>query len=53
MGEIIWGVSRRVALDAIQQSSEGPRRYRSFLRSVHLRGRHHLHRSGDLRGAAD
>ena len=43
----------RAALDAIQQARERRRRDGRLLGLAHLRGRHHLHGLGDLRGAAD
>jgi hypothetical protein len=45
-------VGRRVPLDAIQQLPERPCGQSRLLRLAHLRGSHHLHRTGDLPGAA-
>jgi hypothetical protein len=47
------GVSCSSPLDAIQQLPEWSGYQRALLRSTHLGRRHHLHRAGDLRGAAD
>ena len=41
------------ALDAVEQLGKRPRHQRGLLRLAHLGRRHHLHRAGDLRGAAD
>ena len=42
-----------VALDPIHEARERPRVERRLLRLAHLRRRDHLHRPGDLGGAAD
>src|SRR5262249_19560634 len=45
--------SRGFPLDPVQELGEGTPPERRLLRLAHLRGRHHLHRPGDLGGGAD
>jgi len=46
-------LGRGPALDAIEQSGKGTAGQSGFLGLAHLGGCHHLHRFGDLGGAAD
>src|ERR1700756_1572881 len=45
--------ARRLTLDAVKQLHKRPTGKGGLLSPAHFRGRHHLHRLSDLRGAAD